>query len=972
MPTHQAEWTTWLLQAINRVQTAYIRHQDSYLTLNLLLDSLLKLTGSDYGFVGEYVRHDEVDPQICFYHKGDTPWRPEKLTRYSAPVSVRHLIERDDSMLSELLTATMPILHNVLRDRPNRSFVPDQVPAISAFLGLPLLTNDRRVGVIGLSRAAGRFDESIADSLQPLIRTATNVLDARYQQTGRQRAEHALSVGECLRHSILETANDGVIACDDLDRIIEFNPAAEKMLGWKRAEIVGRQVSETLVVPELIDQYKSTRLESIAQGTFVLSGSRIETKLLCKDGSRISVDVSVSSTMINDRPIATAMVRDIGPQIEAMKSHEKALRQLEAANQAKRKFVATMSHEIRTPLNVIRGAMSLLENANLGNGERELLRTMNDSSDILLSLINDVLDFSKIEAETQEPVESQVNPAELIDATIRVMSVRAFRNGTNLCFFVDPEVPVSITIDDGRVRQVIINLVSNAIKYNAGGHVEIRLSLDAGRGLRFEVEDDGPGIAENDQADLFKEFSQAHGKQANEFGGTGLGLAISKRIVDMMAGEIGVDSEPGRGSNFWFTLPLRGAAGLRAGARGELSGLNVLLVGHDRPWRKVVKRQLLAWQINVTCATEESLNDQQWSNVSDAQIDVVLLPAVNRGSAPLPAAVNVMRNQGAKLALLAPSFGLMPAGNEQTYADADAVIALPITHSELLRVLSNVSGRALSGGESEPTGEEVALANQPQHNLRVLLAEDGQANRMVGEALLRHRGFAVHSVANGAEAVDAVQSFPYDVVLMDLSMPEMNGFEATRRIRSLRGPVSEIPVIAITAHAFSGTRESCLEAGMDDYLSKPIDVDELQRAIDKATRPDVCAEEETQGSDLPLRDIDRGRIDSDAIRQLVNDTSNEVLPQLISAFVTEIRGRAATLSSAIVSQEMPILAQESHVIKSSAGTFGATQVCHLATDLNQACKDERETAAVGIATELVHEIELSTQVYSRTFDLGDS
>ena len=486
----------------------------------------------------------------------------------------------------------------------------------------------------------------------------------------------------------------------------------------------------------------------------------------------------------------------------------------EQALRTKSAFVAMMSHEVRTPMNGVLGALGILRDSTLGEEQQALVATALDSGEGLLAILNDILDVSKLEAGRLELETTDFELAALVNGVVDLQAAHMAAKGIDLDSTIRPGTPAHLAGDPGRIRQVLLNLVSNAVKFTEDGQVSIVVSgeprrADGGCRLRFEVSDTGIGIPLDRQGELFTEFSQLDVSYARRFGGTGLGLSISKKLVDLMGGEIGVASREGEGSRFWFTVPLGAAA--------------------DRPYEA-------------------------------------------KPEAP------------------------------------------PVEPSKF-----------------EPVEPRQA---------RLLLAEDNSANQMVARLMLRQAGYQVDIVGNGLEAVEAVTNRAYDLVLMDVAMPEMDGLEATRRIRALTGPRAAIPIIAITANAMSGDRESCLAAGMTGYVAKPFDKAELVAAIRGAL---------AQGSGpSPLRQVDAGLIDREALDGLALDVDAGMLGALIECFVDDAEGRVARIVAAANSAEVAALEHESHALSSSCATFGAKRLGELATAIERACRAGDGDAAASL------------------------
>lgn len=509
-----------------------------------------------------------------------------------------------------------------------------------------------------------------------------------------------------------------------------------------------------------------------------------------------------------------------------------------AASEAKTAFVATISHEIRTPLNAIGGTLGLLDKAQLSQQEKELLSVARESNEVLLGIINNVLDFSKLEAGKVDLVTSECHPAEIVDNVVHLLSNRSYSNRAWLASAIDPRVPEIVRTDDRLVRQVLLNLVGNAIKFSPDGEVAVRAHMTEAGELCFEVADTGIGIPEEQHARVFEDFSRVASRDVSTTSGTGLGLAISRRLVALLGGDIGFTSRAGTGSTFWFTVPCTTVEPLvlQPGAAREFAGLRVLIVGtHPDLWR-MLRERLDFNGVETHFEDVAELPEQGVVSLERLGRFDVLLTAwsfVRIGGREMRGRewLNANHRALADRLVLLYSVQSMLRGDVPDMPRADAVLTMPILNRELWRCLEAVTDRKIAHSSRRSWSPDDDPCGDLLRGIHVLLVEDSRANRAVESAMLTALGCRVDEAANGIEAVEAVMKIRYDIVLMDLEMPQMNGYQAARRIRQLDGPASRVPIVAVTAHALSGIDTRCRRAGMDAYVVKPIDRDKLIAAI---------------------------------------------------------------------------------------------------------------------------------------------
>lgn len=778
----------------------------------------------------------------------------------------------------------------------------------------------------------------------------------------RKRVEKELRQAEAKYRSIFENAVDGIFQTTPEGQYLSVNPALACIYGYETPEEL--MASLTDISGQLyVDASRRDEFVRLLHEHNTVTG--FESQVYRRDGKVIWITETARAVRDSTGALLyyEGIVEDISERKQAEEELQKAKLAAESAANAKSEFLANMSHELRTPLNGIMGMTDLALDTELTPEQNEYLTTVKDSANSLLELLNDILDFSKIEAGKLDLDPIEFSLRDDLEVAMKALALRAHKKGLELACHIPVEIPDTLLGDPGRLRQVVVNLIGNAIKFTSQGEVVMRVAIEWQLKreicLHFTVTDTGIGIPPEKQQLIFNPFTQADSSTTRQFGGTGLGLAISSQLVAMMGGNLWVESEVNKGSTFHFTACLgfqEGASSQPWEKRASLAGLSVLVVDDNATNRRILQEQLSNWGMVPTLAEsgqEALVTLQQAANIGEP-FSLVLLDAHMPHLDGFSVAESIKQSPSLAHATI---MMLTSGGHSKDAARCRELgiasyLTKPIKQSDLLNAIMAVLPSTATPTRLSPL--PIPALTRSSRALHILLVEDNPVNQRLAVRLLEKRGHSVVVANNGKEALVELAKAPFALVLMDVQMPEMDGFAATKAIRQQEESTgAHIPIVALTAHAMRGDRDRCLAAGMDAYLSKPLQAQQMFEVIEQLAFPSTerqggrGEESEEEASNAVFdQQVALARVEGDP----------ELLREIVGLFMLETPELQSAIRESITRQDGRALEMAAHSMKGAVSSFGARAAREAALKLEVMGRDGDLTQAMLASAELEREI----------------
>jgi two-component system, sensor histidine kinase and response regulator len=796
----------------------------------------------------------------------------------------------------------------------------------------------------------------------------TAYADLTRAQFELERRSAEINEARDLFEQVIKSMSEAMFLLDYTGRVIRTNPGASMLLECDESEIINSRLSD-ICGTDLIPSTPWQLLHNSPAGTLTNQDVQIKTR-----GKR-EIFVSFSSVLVRDKREKITGVLVVARDItERKRAEELAIlnKAVMETAQLKAQFLANMSHELRTPLNGVIGMSYLLLHSDTTPKQRQYIETIRGCGDVLLTLINDILDFSKNEAGKMKLEIIDIDLKKIVEEVIGILVVKAREKGLELYNHFYKNVPPILRGDPIRLRQILANLIGNAIKFTEAGEVLVRVKTvtetDDTMTIRFEVTDTGIGISPEESAQLFQPFTQADSSTTRKYGGTGLGLAICKQLVDLMNGQIGVESTPGKGSTFWFTALMKKQK--EVVAVSDLKGVRLLIVDDEPFIRDILQLQTSIWAMNSSCAE------------SGTQALKMLKDAARRGEPYKLAIVDKVMEDMDGIELVRaikadPSIAslslVMLTGRPDDIKDMKeinmiaAVLGKPVEQSLLYNCLIdilNLDKEISSAPSAKDSPVNGAAQNQGQNQARVLLVEDNEVNQQVALRLLEDLGCRVDVADNGLAALEALSKTDYNIIFMDCQMPQMDGYETTAAIRKSEIETGKhIPIVAVTAHGLAGDRERCINVGMDDYISKPFIPEIFQTVLEKwvgfaagtfLNREKISV---SNNENYPRGEGASTVLDPQMLSNLqaLADGDTEFLNMLFKNFLNSAITRIDSMRRAVEAEDTERLRKEAHTLAGASSNIGSREITEICRNLENSIDNNSIAKSMGVIEQLEYE-----------------